>query len=367
MPTKATIVNLLLPAEQACWRRGTSETVTIETDDSGTISLSLLSMLVNSNDALTALNGVDLSEPKVAESVIYHMRSYDAVTKANSETAVTIPGPAAMHWQTSVHTMSDETGVVNTPPQDKEKQFLVIEDEQDISELVSLHLQDLHARVTQVHTGPKGLAAALGQSWDAIILDLRLPGMDGIDVCRTIRNQGITTPIIMLTARTTELDRVLGLEIGADDYLTKPFSALELQARVKALLRRCAISAIARGPQAGVGGCDNNSVISQGLLQINKVNRQAFLAGTCLDLTAKEYDLLLHFAENPQVVFRRSELLDKIWGYHHQGYEHTVNSHINRLRGKLEKDPSHPEYIHTVWGVGYRFAAPDATESSRVC
>ena len=240
------------------------------------------------------------------------------------------------------------------------KQFLVIEDEKDIAELVALHLKDLDGEVTQIHNGADGLRKALDAMWDVIVLDLRLPGMDGIDVCRTLRNQGNNVPIIMLTARSTELDRVLGLEIGADDYLTKPFSALELQARVKALLRRSNLSKNQRAQLSSAEGVtDSNAIIQCGSLQINKVKRCALLNQTRIDLTVKEFDLLCHFAENPDVVFRRSDLLDRVWGYHHQGYEHTVNSHINRLRGKLEKDPSQPEYIHTVWGVGYRFAPPD--------
>ncbi|MCG8383724.1 MAG: response regulator transcription factor [Gammaproteobacteria bacterium] len=229
------------------------------------------------------------------------------------------------------------------------KRFLVIEDEQDIAELIALHLTDLNAEVTQIHNGSEGLDLALARSWDAIILDLRLPGMDGIDVCRSIRNQGRSIPIIMLTARSTELNRVLGLEIGADDYLTKPFSSLELQARVKALLRRSSVA------QQSLSKTDAETHIVHGSLEINKKNRIASLNNQTLELTATEFELLCFFAEHPNVVFKRSELLDRVWGYHHQGYEHTVNSHINRLRSKLEVDPSSPQYIHTVWGVGYRF------------
>ena len=228
------------------------------------------------------------------------------------------------------------------------KAFLVIEDEKDIAELIALHLADLDADITQTHNGKAGLEKALSGSWDAVVLDLRLPGMDGIDICRQLRSQGFQQPILMLTARSTELDRVLGLEIGADDYMTKPFSALELQARIKALLRRsCGVRQASTGTETDRLSC--------GELLIQKRERRAFLAGNPLDLTAREFDLLCFFAENPGIVFSRSDLLDKVWGYHHQGYEHTVNSHINRLRSKLEKDPGHPEFIHTVWGVGYRF------------
>ncbi|MCG8671585.1 MAG: response regulator transcription factor [Pseudomonadales bacterium] len=237
------------------------------------------------------------------------------------------------------------------------KRFLVVEDETDIAELVALHLSDLDAEVTLVNSGPEGLEKALSNSWDVIVLDLRLPGMDGIDVCRNIRNQGINIPIIMLTARSTELDRVLGLEIGADDYMTKPFSALELQARVKALLRR---SAIQEHQQVSTADDLAVTTLKYGVLKIDKRRRLVWLNEVSVELTSKEYELLCYFAENPGVAFSRSELLDKVWGYHHQGYEHTVNSHINRLRGKLEKIEGCPQYIQTVWGVGYRFQAPDS-------
>lgn len=237
----------------------------------------------------------------------------------------------------------------------KQKQFLVIEDEKDIAELVAMHLRDLDGEVTQAHAGNEGLKLATEQKWDAIVLDLRLPGMDGIDVCREIRHQGNAVPIIMLTARSTELDRVLGLEIGADDYLTKPFSALELQARIKALLRRSHSQPVQELQP-------DNDVIAHGGLEINKRQRIVTIQQQVVDLTSKEYELLCHFAEHPDVAFSRSELLDKVWGYHHQGYEHTVNSHINRLRGKLEKASGDEQYIQTVWGVGYRFHSPGMAE-----
>lgn len=235
----------------------------------------------------------------------------------------------------------------------KERRFLVIEDEKDIAQLIALHLEDIQGNVTQVHTGSEGLEKALSETWDAIILDLRLPEMDGIDICKNIRSQGISVPIIMLTARSTELDRVLGLEIGADDYLTKPFSALELQARVKALLRRT------QNLNQSDQQVTEMPSIKHGELEINKKQRTVTLRHQAIELTSKEFDLLSFFASNPETAFSRSELLDKVWGYHHQGYEHTVNSHINRLRGKLEKASDDQQYIHTVWGVGYRFHAPD--------
>jgi DNA-binding response OmpR family regulator len=154
----------------------------------------------------------------------------------------------------------------------------------------------------------------------------------------------------MLTAKSTELDRVRGLETGADDYLTKPFSVRELVARVKALLRR--VDALS--PESS--GKAENEIIERGSMRIDVGKRLVSIQGVDITLTAKEFELLAHFARNPGQVFNRVQLLDQVWGYHHEGYEHTVNSHINRLRAKIESDPAKPDYILTVWGVGYKFA-----------
>jgi DNA-binding response OmpR family regulator len=154
----------------------------------------------------------------------------------------------------------------------------------------------------------------------------------------------------MLTAKSTELDRVLGLEVGADDYLTKPFSIPELLARIKALLRR--VDALKRKGEEQPAP----ELIQRAGLSIDTAQRRVEVEGRVVELTAKEFDLLLFFARQPGRVFSRVQLLDQVWGYNHDGYEHTVNSHINRLRGKIEKDPSKPDYILTVWGVGYKFA-----------
>ena len=197
--------------------------------------------------------------------------------------------------------------------------------------------------------GTTGCKHALSKTYDLIILDLMLPGMDGLDICRTLRAKSTYTPILMLTARSTELDRVLGLEVGADDYLTKPFSIRELLARVKALFRR--VEALTASTDGG-----GQKLISAGDLVIDTEKRKVTLSGKTVDLTAKEFDLLLHFAQHPGRVYTRSQLLDVVWGYAHAGYEHTVNSHINRLRTKIERDTSRPRYIVTVWGVGYSFA-----------
>lgn len=231
------------------------------------------------------------------------------------------------------------------------RKILVIEDEKDIAHLVELHLRDLGCDVTLAHDGRVGLELALAQQFDLIVLDLMIPGLDGLEVCRSLRARPAYIPILMLTAKSTELDRVLGLEVGADDYLTKPFSIRELIARVKALFRR--VDALA-ARNAG----DEQQVLHIGDLVIDVDRRKVTLRGKPVELTAKEFALLLQFARHPGKVYTRSQLLDQVWNYSHDGYEHTVNSHINRLRAKIEHDPAHPDYILTVWGVGYKFAEP---------
>jgi DNA-binding response OmpR family regulator len=227
-----------------------------------------------------------------------------------------------------------------------QKRILVIEDEGDIAELIRLHLDDLGFFVAIECDGNAGLRKASMRSWDLIVLDLRLPGIDGLEICRRLRQNSSSVPILMLTSKSSELDRVVGLEIGADDYVTKPFSVLELIARVKAILRRAELA------QGSVSR--DKGEVRAGCVNIDPSTRCATIRGEVVDLTAKEFDLLCHFATNPGRVFRRLELLDSVWGYGHEGYEHTVNSHINRLRAKIEDDPAHPELIVTVWGVGYK-------------
>jgi len=228
------------------------------------------------------------------------------------------------------------------------KKVLIVEDNKDISHLVSIHLADLNYAFDIADDGRKGLSLALTDNYDLIILDLMLPEIDGIQVCRECRAQNINTPILMLTAKSSELDRVLGLEIGADDYLTKPFSIRELMARVNAIFRR-ADSMVKSTTEP------ESDELVIGKLVLDSSRRNVDFDGHNIELTAKEFDLLWYFAHNPGRVFTRTQLLDRIWGYSHDGYEHTVNSHINRLRSKFEKDPANPEYILTVWGVGYKF------------
>lgn len=231
--------------------------------------------------------------------------------------------------------------------------IMVVEDDLDIAQLVMLHLEELNAHVEHFERGDSALESALHATWDLIVLDLRLPGMGGLDVCRRLREQGNHTPILMLTSKSSELDRVLGLELGADDYVTKPFSPIELLARVKAILRR--MSQLRRQQ----GSEPQDVLLHCGALTISVADHRVSCGDEEIELTAKEFDLLVHFARHPGRVFRRAELLDKVWGYGHEGYEHTVNSHINRLRAKIERNPASPQHIITVWGVGYKFCDSD--------
>ena len=230
------------------------------------------------------------------------------------------------------------------------RKILIIEDNRDLSNLLKLNLSDLSFEVDLAFDGAAGLARAESTSYDLIILDLMLPEIDGLEICRRLRAGARRyTPILILTSKSTELDRVLGLEMGADDYVTKPFSVRELLARVKAILRR--VDELKNAP-----GKPKATVIRFRNLAVDPTGRKVDLDEKPITLTVKEFDLLLYFITHPGRVFTRSQLLDAVWGYGHEGYEHTVNSHINRLRGKIEKDPSRPDLIHTVWGVGYKFA-----------
>ena len=231
------------------------------------------------------------------------------------------------------------------------RRILVVEDEKDIAELLTLHLGDLCDEVVVAEDGYQGMLRATSESWSLVILDLRLPGPDGLEICRAIRKDRPYQPVLMLTSKSAELDRVLGLETGADDYITKPFSVLELAARVRAIFRR--IASIQQTPDKKES---NGSAITAGSMCIDPQTREVTMDGSQVELTAREFDLLTHFVRHPGRVFRRADLLDQVWGYGHEGYEHTVNSHINRLRSKIEHNPSKPEIIVTVWGVGYKFA-----------
>jgi len=237
------------------------------------------------------------------------------------------------------------------------RQILIVEDEHDIASLLELHLNDANFDVTLAADGDAGMRLALRRQWDLVILDIRLPGPDGLTICRALRREMAYVPILMLTSKSSELDRVLGLELGADDYVTKPFSVSELVARVKAIFRRIE-SLEKRLPGAGERLHIHDLVIDTSGREVRK-------GADDLALTAREFDLLLHFARHPGQVFSRTQLLDSVWGYGHEGYEHTVNSHINRLRAKIEDDPAHPQLIVTCWGIGYKFdATPTASAGS---
>ena len=232
------------------------------------------------------------------------------------------------------------------------ERILIVEDEKDLANLVDINLTQLGYRVEQCHDGRRGLNRALKEDYDLIILDIMLPEIDGLEICRQIRETDNLTPILMLTARNTETDRVIGLEMGSDDYLTKPFGVRELQARVKALLRRSQV--------AGRETKERSELVA-GEVSIDIEAHLAKVDGRELQLTSTEFDLLLYLMKNPGQVFSRTQLLNAVWGYNHLGYEHTVNSHINRLRAKLEADPSNPRFVHTVWGVGYKFEIKEQT------
>jgi len=232
------------------------------------------------------------------------------------------------------------------------RRVLIVEDERDLARVLKRHVEGIGCQVQLAATGEEALALA-DEEFDLVLLDVMLPGIDGMEVCRRLRALNRYMPVLMLTARSSDVDKVMGLESGADDYLTKPFSVQELLARIKAIFRRMdALSspqAVRERPiEAGDG------------IRIEPGTREVRMRGTPVDLTQKEFELLLHFAQNPGRVYSRAQLLDAVWGYNHDGYEHAVNCHINRLRAKIEEDPSEPKLLLTVWGVGYKFSPETA-------
>ncbi len=233
------------------------------------------------------------------------------------------------------------------------KRILIVEDDVHIANLLRMHLRDEGYEVTHAASGDEGVRLLESGQWDALVLDLMLPGVDGLEICRRARAMTRYTPIIITSARASELHRILGLELGADDYLAKPFSMLELVARVKALLRR--VEAMAQNARIDAGA------IEVAGLRIDPVARTALVEGRLLELTPREFDLLYFFARHPDQVYSRMELLNQVWGHQHDGYEHTVNTHINRLRNKIEHDPAAPKRILTVWGRGYKLASDDGS------
>ena len=228
---------------------------------------------------------------------------------------------------------------------------LVVEDDPDIADLIRVNLSELGIQTTLQNNGKQGLACAKQNKFDLLLLDVMLPEVSGLDICREIRHCKPEQAILMLTSKNSETDRVLGLELGADDYMTKPFSVRELQARVRSHLRRIDVF---RQNQASSVSDESDDIIRVGLMEINPTHHTISINNEVLDLTSTEFDLVHHLAKHPNQVFSRAQLLEKVWGYHHSGYEHTVNSHINRLRAKVEADATAPKIIETVWGVGYK-------------
>lgn len=230
---------------------------------------------------------------------------------------------------------------------------LFIEDDPQIGELVTSQLRELDHSVHWAQDGAAGYRRYRDNDFDLVILDLRLPSLGGLEICRRIRGDDPFIPIVMLTAKAEKRDVVRGLELGADDYITKPFSTSELIARIHALFRRIAADRHHGSTR------DQAASLQFAALTIYPEMHKVTRAGEPVHLTAKEFDLLLLFARHPGRAFSRTDLLNEVWGTQFDGYDHTVNTHINRLRGKIEPDPSRPTYIQTVWGVGYRFAEPE--------
>ena len=228
------------------------------------------------------------------------------------------------------------------------KKVLVVDDDAKVVEVLKLYLNRDGCEVITAYTGADGLKLAREMHPDLIVLDLMLPELDGFQVCRALRNES-DTPIIMLTARTTEQDRVAGLDMGADDYVPKPFSPRELAARVRAVLRRIPGLSLERGPDT----------ITRGAITICISKREAFRDNNRLNLTPTEFRLLGVMAKSPGRVFSRSELINQVFDYDFDSFEHTVDTHIMNLRRKLEPDPNKPRYILTVFGTGYKFAAEE--------
>ena len=239
--------------------------------------------------------------------------------------------------------------------QESSNSILIVEDDRDLVKLLRINLQDEGYNVHTANDGLKALELFEQLNPSLVILDIMLPKLDGFEVCKRIRQKNRKVPILMLTAKAEEVDKILGLELGADDYMTKPFSVRELTARVKAIFRRIKVH-----------DQDENALPEELVfddLKIYPQKRKVTLSENTIELTSKEYDLLLLFSSNPGKAYSREQLLNKVWGYSYEGYSHTVNSHINRLRSKIEDDASNPHYIKTVWGVGYRFADVEETES----
>lgn len=229
--------------------------------------------------------------------------------------------------------------------------ILLVEDDSELSELVKRRLTDAGYRVRHAVDGEEALEAVEHEVPDLVLLDLMLPKIDGLEVCRRLRSSHPALYVIMLTAKTSEIDRVVGLEVGADDYVTKPFSLEELVARIRSALRRVSMSS-----QAATSG---EKPIRLGDLEIDPVRREVRVSGVLIHLTVREFDLLYFLAQKPDRPFTRLQLLADVWDIHYEGYDRTVDSHVQRLRAKIEADPAQPRYVRTVWGVGYKLSSED--------
>jgi len=231
-----------------------------------------------------------------------------------------------------------------------QSRVLVVEDDAELQALIRGRLEESGYSVSSALTGPEALEQVDEELPDLVLLDIMLPEMDGLEVCRRLRASHPLLYIIMLTARTTEMDRVVGLEVGADDYITKPFGLGELVARVRSALRRIRLT-----EEQHEHGTDGPESIDIPGLHIDLIRRKVVSRGAEIQLTVLEYDLLVFLAGNQDRPFTRMQLLDKVWNIQYEGYDRTVDSHIQRLRAKIEEDPANPTFIKTVWGVGYRF------------
>nr|WP_317283046.1 response regulator transcription factor [uncultured Sellimonas sp.] len=225
------------------------------------------------------------------------------------------------------------------------KRVLVVDDEKLIVKGIRFSLEQDNMEVDCAYDGEEALAYARENKYDMILLDIMLPKLDGFEVCQQIREFS-DVPIVMLTAKGDDMDKILGLEYGADDYITKPFNILEVKARIKAIMRRT--SKKEKEPE-------NRKVIIKGDLKLDCESRRVYSKGKEINLTAKEFDLLELLARNPNKVYSREDLLNLVWGYEYPGDARTVDVHIRRLREKIEVNPSDPKYVYTKWGVGYYF------------
>ncbi|MGB8509589.1 MAG: response regulator transcription factor [Pyrinomonadaceae bacterium] len=237
----------------------------------------------------------------------------------------------------------------NSETGDRKLNLLVIEDDDKIQEAITAYFSHNGYEVRTAEDGLAGVQAALSERPDAIVLDLMLPKMDGLAVCRELREKAPYIPILMLTAKDDVVDKVLGLEMGADDYITKPFSLRELEARIKSVMRRVRTA-------TRTAGTSEDAPITRGRLRIDPAKREVMIGDRLVELTPKEFELLRLFASNPGRVFPRKYLLEKIWDYSYEGYDRTIDSHINRLRAKIEDNPENPQMVLTVWGIGYKFS-----------